>query len=76
MIFAEYNTINEYEEANDYCHNKLKGVDGYNSPMYASETPIESVKGTYLLPLVEKFKNYLDLDWKEINDSYIKKVEL
>ena len=41
--------------------------------MYASETPIESVKGTYLLPLVEKFKNYLDLDWKEINDSYIKK---
>lgn len=76
MIFAEYNTKKAYKEGNEYCHNKLKNVKGYNSPMYASNVPIESIKGTYLLPLVEKFKKYLDLDFKEIDNSYIKRVEL
>lgn len=76
MIAVEFKTKKAYKEANLKAHKTLSKVDGYNSPMYASETPLESVKGTYLLPLVEKFKKYLDLDWKEFDYGYIKKVEL
>lgn len=76
MLFVEFKTIKEYNEANQQAHKILTKVKGYNSPMYASETPLESVKGTYLLPLVEKFKKYLDLDWKEFEYSYIKKYTI
>lgn len=76
MIVAEFKTKKAYKEANLKAHKTLLKVEGYNSPMYASETPLESIKGTYLLHLVEKFNKYLDLEWKEIDNSYIKKVEL
>ena len=72
MIVVEYNTKKEYKEANLKAHNCLKDVKGYNSPMYASEKPIMSIKGTYLLPVIERFKKYLPWEGKEIDSSYIK----
>ena len=72
MIVAEFNTIEEYNEANQQAHKILTKVKGYNSPMYASEKPIMSIKGTYLLPVIERFKKYLPFEGKEIDSSYIK----
>ena len=76
MIKAiEYKTLKEYKEANLKAHNLLKDLDGYNSPMYASETPIESINGTYLLPLLVKFEKELKKGvfiFNNFEKSYIK----
>ena len=76
MIFAEFKTIEEYNEANQQAHKILTKVKGYNSPMYASEKPLTSVKGTYLLPIIERFEKHLPFKGKEIEESYIKVNEL
>ena len=76
MIFAEFKTIEEYNEANQQAHKILTKVKGYNSPMYASEKPIMSIKGTCLLTIIEKFKKHLPFEGKEIDESYIKVNEL
>lgn len=76
MLVEEFKTIEEYKEANQQAHKILTKVKGYNSPMYASEKPLMSVKGTYLLPIIERFKKHLPFKGKEINKSYIKVVEL
>lgn len=67
MLFAEFTTIEEYNEANQQSHKILTKFKGYNSPIYASEQPIISVKGTYLLPIIEKFKKYLPFEGKDID---------
>ncbi len=72
MIAAEFKTIEEYNKANQKAHNLLKDIDGYNSPMYAKKIPLESIKETYLLPLVERFKKHLPFDFKKIDTKYIK----
>lgn len=76
MIFEEFEKLDDYNNANKKCHESLIKVDGYNSPMYASEKPIVSTKGTYLLPIIEKFKKDLPFQGKEVKRSYIKVVEL
>ena len=76
MKVIEYNTLKEYNETNQQAHKILTKVKGYNSPMYASEKPLTSVKGTYLLPIIERFKNHLPFEGKEIEESYIKVNEL
>lgn len=79
MLFAEFKTIEEYNEANNLAHKTLSKSKGYNSPIYANEQPIISVKATYLLPLVEKFEkelNKVGLIFKEFDKSIIKQVEL
>jgi len=79
MIVAEYNTIEEYKEANLKAHNTCVGLDNYNSPMYASENGIMSINDTYLLPLVPQFEKELKeagLNFVEIENSYIKVIEL
>lgn len=72
----EVNTIEEYNKLNNEIHKVCSKLKNYNSPMYASEIPLESVKGTYLLLIIEKFEKHLDLDWKEFDASYIKVNEL
>lgn len=72
MLVEEFKTIEEYNEANQLAHKKLIKVKGYNSKMYASKKPIISIKNTYLLPIIEKFKKHLSFEGKEINESYIK----
>lgn len=76
MNFEEFKTIEKYNQANQLAHKKLIKVKGYNSKMYASKKPIISVKNTYLLPIIEKFKKYLPFEGKEIDSSYIKVNEL
>ncbi len=75
MIAAEFKTIEEYNKANQKAHKLLKDVKGYNSPMYAKKIPLESTKGTYLLPLVKEFKEYLPFSFKEIHKNYIKELD-
>lgn len=80
MIKAqEYNTLKEYQEANKKAHNLLKNKKGYNSPMYANKKGILTIKATYLLPLVSKFKKELvkaGFVFKEIDKKYIKQSEI
>lgn len=76
MLFVEFKTIKEYREANALAHKTLSKVKGYNSPMYASEKPVMSIKGTCLLTIIEKFKKHLPFEGKEIDESYIKVNEL
>jgi len=75
MIVAEFNTIEEYNEANQQAHKILTKVKGYNSPMYASEKHLISIKNTYLLLIIEKFREHLPFEGKEIDKSYIKNNE-
>jgi hypothetical protein len=72
MLYTEFKTIEEYNQANQQAHKILTKVKGYNSPMYASEQPIISVKGTYLLPITEKLKKHLPFEGREVEKSYIK----
>lgn len=76
MLVEEFKTIEEYNEANQLAHKKLIKVKGYNSKMYASKKPIISIKNTYLLPIIERFKNHLPFECKEIDESYIKVYDL
>lgn len=76
MLFVEFKTIKEYREANALAHKSLSRLKMYNSKKYASEQPIMSVKGTYLLPIIERFEKHLPFKGKEIEESYIKVNEL
>ena len=77
MIQAiEYNTLKEYQEANNLAHKICNKSKNYNSKMYANEKGILTIKKTYLLILLPQFEKQLlkaGLKFKEFERNYIYK---
>lgn len=73
-----YNTLNEWNEANNLAHETLVKLKGYNSLKY-TESPLVSTENKFLLPELPKFANELKavgFNFIELDLSIIKQNEL
>lgn len=73
-----YNTLNDWNEANNLAHDTCKNLDGYNSDKY-SASPILTIDNKFILPELEQFANELKavgFNFIELDLSIIKQNEL
>lgn len=76
MRVAIYETIEQWDKANQLAHETLIKVEGYTSEKY-SENPLMTNDNKYLLPELEQFANELKgFNFVELDLSTIKQFDI
>ena len=73
-----YNTLIEFKEADNFAHETLKGLNGYNSNAY-SINPIITTDNKFILVELKGFESELleaGFEFVTLDKSIIKVVEL